>query len=96
MPSICAERQWLGPSHRGQREIAIEVGKERPGSRWLPFEGGPKNRLIDRDQSEPILTREMPSGGFSKLNRGREVDIAIVSVDPATRERALTLRFTPD
>src|SRR6516225_2940601 len=46
---ICAETQWLGPSHRSQREIAIEVGKERPVSPWLPFEGGSKNRLIDRD-----------------------------------------------
>jgi hypothetical protein len=60
------------------------VGKERPISRWLPFEGGPKNRFIDRDQSEPILAREMPGGGFSKLNRGTEVDIAISSVDPIT------------
>jgi hypothetical protein len=58
------------------------VGKERPISRRLPFGGGPKNRFMDRDQSEPILTLEMPGGGFSKLNRGREVDIAIASVDP--------------
>lgn len=60
------------------------MGKKRPISRWLPFEGGPKNRFIDRDQSEPILAREMPGGGFSKLNCGREVDIAIASVDPVT------------
>jgi len=60
------------------------VGKQGSASRWLPFEGGPKNRLIDRDQSEPILTREMPGGGFSKLNRCREVDIAILLVDPVT------------
>jgi hypothetical protein len=64
--------------------------------RWLPFERGPKNRLIDRNQSEPILAREVPGGGFSKVNRGREVDEAIASVDPATRERAPPLCFTPD
>jgi hypothetical protein len=96
VPSICAERQWLRPPHRGECEIAVEVGKESPVSRWFPFERGPKNRLIDCDQSEPILAREMLGGGFLKLNCGREVDIAIASVDPGTRERALTLRLTPD
>jgi hypothetical protein len=72
------------------------VGKERPVSRWLPFERGPKNRLIDSDQNEPILAREMPGSGFSKLNRSREVDIAIALVDPGTREGSLALRLTPD
>jgi hypothetical protein len=72
------------------------VGKERPVSRWLPFESGPKNRLIDSDQNEPILARKMSGSGFSKLNRGREVNIAIASVDPGTRERALALGLTPD
>jgi len=54
------------------------------------------NRLIDCDQSKPLLAREMTRGSFSKLTRGREVDIAIASVDPGTRERTLTLRLTPD
>ena len=96
VPSICAERQWLRPSHRGQREIAVEVGKERPVSCWLPFERGPKNRLVHSDQSQPTLAREMPGSGFSKLSCGREMDIAIASVDPGTRERPLALRLTPD
>ncbi len=58
------------------------MGKQSPVSRWLPFEGGSKNQFIDCDQSEPMLAGEMPGGGFSKLNCSREVDIAIVLVDP--------------
>ena len=70
--------------------------KERPVSRGLPSDGGSKNRLVDRDQNEPISTGEMPGGGFSELICGGEMDVAIAMVEVSTRKRTLAQGRTPD
>src|SRR3981189_565340 len=90
-----AERQRPDPRHRGERQVAIEGGKQRAAARRLPFERRPERLRVDRDQDEFLLAGEMPGGGLAKLVGGRKVDVAVGTVDRRAAEGPVAFGLPP-
>src|SRR5712675_745595 len=95
MMPIGAERQRPGPCHRGERQVAIEVGKQGAAARRLPFERWPQRRQLDRDQDEFLLAGEMPGGGLAELVGGRKMDVAVGAVDRRAAEGRVAFGLLP-
>src|SRR5580692_4210329 len=55
MPPVHPERQWLDPMRGGQRQLAVEMGKQRAAARRLPYER--RSELLRRDRDEDEVAR---------------------------------------
>lgn len=81
------ERQGLGPSHVLERQVAIEMGKERATARGFPFERIPEPVGLETEEKEAVLACEMLGGGFFNLLGSGEMDEPVGDID----RRALCL-----
>lgn len=95
MPSVRAERQRLGPAHRGEWQIAVEVREQRAAARGFPFECRPEGVGIDRDENEVALPGEVFRGGLGDLVRGGKVDVAVGEVDRRASELTRAFGCSP-
>ena len=79
--SVGTERQRLHPRHRGKRQVAIKMWKQRAAARGLPFQPLAQAGGIDRDQQQIALAGEVLGGGLVGLFGGGEMDEAVAEID---------------
>ena len=59
--------QGFGPHDIGQMDGAVQVRKQGPFARWLPFQIATKGIRLKRQQDQVVFVREMSGGGRSRL-----------------------------
>src|SRR2546423_1450536 len=92
---IGPERQWLYPSHRGERQIAVKMRKQITAARSLPSQRFAERVRVDRDQQQILDAGEILGRGRADLRGGGEMDEAVAHIDRRTAEHTLTLGLTP-
>jgi hypothetical protein len=78
-----------------ERERAIEVRKQGPAARGLPFQGAAKHAGIHADQQQTALTGKVPGSSLRNLCRGREVDEIVATINLGAMEYANAFGFSP-
>ena len=99
MPAGFIERQGIDALDGLERQLAIEMRKQRAAARRLPFQLVAKRVGIDRDQHQIALAGKPFRRGFGSLLGGGEMDEAVFRIDRraaidagASRPRAIRMR----
>ena len=95
MPPVRAERERLGPAHRAQRQLAVEMREQRAAARRLPFERRPERVGRDRDEHQVALAGEVFCHGFRDLVGGGKMDVAVGEIDRGAGEFARAFSRLP-
>lgn len=80
MAAVVAKRQGGRIDHGGVRQSAVKVRKCLPTAPFLPAQGRPETRGIDRDENQITLPRAMLGSTFRDLFGGGEMDKSITPV----------------
>src|ERR1700704_3608179 len=80
MPPGVIERQGIDALDGLERQIAIEMRKQRAAARRLPFQRVAQRIGIDRDQHQIALTGKPFRRGFGGLLGGGEMDETIFRI----------------
>ena len=75
------------------RESAIEMRKQGPAARRLPFQGGAKLAGVHADQQQTALTGKMLRSGLRNLGRGRKMDEIVAAIDLGAAKYASAFGF---
>ena len=81
MTAVGAKWQQINAYDGLRRKSAVEVRKQRPAARRLPFQGAAKPFGIDADQQQVVLTRKMLCCGFGNLGCSREMNEIVALID---------------
>src|SRR2546423_14032300 len=92
---IGPERQWLYPSHRGERQVAVKMRKQFAAARNLPSQRLAERVRVDRHQQQVLEAGKILGGGRADLRGRGEMDEAVAQVDRRTVEHILPLGVTP-
>jgi hypothetical protein len=93
--SVRAEGERINLFDGLERERAVEVRKQGPVARGLPFQGAAKHARIRADQQQIALTGKVLGSGLRNLGRGREMDEIVATIDLGAVEYASAFGFSP-
>src|ERR1041385_1815090 len=95
MDPVGCEPQGLRRTDACERQVSVEMGKQRAAARGFPFERRSEGGRIDRNEHEIVLPGEMLRGRLAHLLGGGEMDVAVGAIDRGAAEDAVALRLLP-
>lgn len=95
MTTVRAKEERIDVFDGIERQSTVEVRKQGPAARGLPFQGAAKHAGIHADQQQIALTGKMPGSGLRNLGRGREMDEIVAAIDLGAMEYASSFGFSP-
>src|SRR5262245_6058055 len=93
--AVGAKWQQIDAYDSLRRKSAVEVRKQRPAARGLPFKGAAKPFGIDADQQQIALTSKMFCGGFGNLGCSREMNEIVALIDLGAEKYAGAFGLSP-